>query len=106
MRPLLGRNSSFCYAIPYAGVMDLCAGVCMCRSIEGKSKHSLWLELCELITKHPQEVLAEGIDVEAILRGGIRKYKDEVRAVCRNGSMGLSLPEALPARHRCCPQYC
>eukprot|EP00878_Enallax_costatus_P012117 GHUV01012650.1.p1 GENE.GHUV01012650.1~~GHUV01012650.1.p1 ORF type:complete len:629 (+),score=144.11 GHUV01012650.1:374-2260(+) len=48
------------------------------RSIEGKSKHSLWLELCELITKHPQEVLAEGIDVEAILRGGIRKYKDEV----------------------------
>lgn len=50
------------------------------RSIEGKSKHSLWLELCELITKHPQEVMAEAIDVEAILRGGIRKYKDEVFA--------------------------
>eukprot|EP00775_Hariotina_reticulata_P012401 gene12401-12536_t len=48
------------------------------RSIEGKSKHQLWLELCELITKHPAEVLAEGIDVDAVLRGGIRKYKDEV----------------------------
>ncbi|WIA16429.1 hypothetical protein OEZ85_013118 [Tetradesmus obliquus] len=48
------------------------------RSIEGKSKHQLWLELCELITKHPAEVLAERIDVDAILRGGIRKYKDEV----------------------------
>jgi pre-mRNA-splicing factor SYF1 len=48
------------------------------RSIEGKSKHQLWLELCELITKHPAEVMAERIDVDAILRGGIRKYKDEV----------------------------
>jgi hypothetical protein len=34
---------------------------------------------CELITKHPAEVIAERIDVDAILRGGIRKYKDEVR---------------------------
>jgi pre-mRNA-splicing factor SYF1 len=51
------------------------------RSIEGKSKHQLWLELCELITKHPAEVMAERIDVDAILRGGIRKYKDEVRRV-------------------------
>jgi hypothetical protein len=49
------------------------------RSIEGKSKHQLWLELCDLITKHPADVLKEGIDVDAILRGGIRKYKDEVR---------------------------
>ncbi|KAF6261373.1 protein prenylyltransferase [Scenedesmus sp. NREL 46B-D3] len=48
------------------------------RSIEGKSKHQLWLELCELITKHPAEVIAERIDVDAILRGGVRKYKDEV----------------------------
>eukprot|EP00879_Flechtneria_rotunda_P016677 GHRR01017452.1.p1 GENE.GHRR01017452.1~~GHRR01017452.1.p1 ORF type:complete len:759 (+),score=226.66 GHRR01017452.1:413-2689(+) len=48
------------------------------RSIEGKSKHQLWLELCELITKHPAEVTAESIDVDSILRGGIRKYRDEV----------------------------
>lgn len=32
------------------------------RSLEGKSKHQLWLELCDLITKHPREV--EGTKVE------------------------------------------
>jgi hypothetical protein len=26
------------------------------RSLEGKSKHQLWLELCDIITKHPKEV--------------------------------------------------
>ena len=55
------------------------------RSIEGKSKHQLWLELCDLITKHPADVLKEGIDVDAILRGGIRKYKDEVGANSMSG---------------------
>ena len=49
-----------------------------CRSLEGKSKHQLWLELCDMITKHPKEVLDEDINVDAILRGGIRKYTDEV----------------------------
>jgi len=46
------------------------------RSLEGKSKHQLWLELCDLVTKHPKEV--EGIKVDAIIRGGIRKFTDEV----------------------------
>mmetsp|Transcript_22773 Transcript_22773/g.74136 ORF Transcript_22773/g.74136 Transcript_22773/m.74136 type:complete len:881 (+) Transcript_22773:19-2661(+) len=45
-------------------------------SLAGKSKHQLWLELCDLITKHPAEV--KGLKVEAILRGGIRKFTDEV----------------------------
>lgn len=26
------------------------------RSLEGKSKHQLWLELCDLVTKHPHDV--------------------------------------------------
>lgn len=65
------------------------------RSIEGKSKHQLWLELCDLITKHPADVLKEGIDVDAILRGGIRKYKDEVRA----GGAVLCCAVRLRARH-------
>ncbi len=47
------------------------------RSLEGKSKHQLWLELCDVITKHPDEVA--GLRVDAILRGGIRKFTDEVR---------------------------
>lgn len=46
------------------------------RSLQGKSKHQLWLELCEIITKHPLEV--RDIKVEAIIRGGIRKFTDEV----------------------------
>lgn len=46
------------------------------RSLQGKSKHQLWLELCDIITKHPQEV--QDMNVEAIIRGGIRKFTDEV----------------------------
>lgn len=49
----------------------------MFRSLQGKSKHQLWLELCDIITKHPQEV--QDMNVEAIIRGGIRKFTDEVR---------------------------
>ena len=49
------------------------------RSLEGKSKHQLWLELCEIITKHPAEVAAEkNIQVDAILRTGISRYSEEV----------------------------
>ena len=36
------------------------------RSLEGKSKHQLWLELCDIITKHPAEV--SRLRVDAILR--------------------------------------
>lgn len=46
------------------------------RSLEGKSRHQLWLELCDLITKHPAEVA--GMPVDAILRSGIRRFTDEV----------------------------
>eukprot|EP00798_Chlamydomonas_sp_ICE-L_P015815 gene15815-21933_t len=48
----------------------------MFRSLEGKSKHMLWLELCDIITKHPKDV--KDMRVDAILRGGIRKFTDEV----------------------------
>ncbi|KAL9355562.1 hypothetical protein Peur_053532 [Populus x canadensis] len=45
-------------------------------SIKGKTKHSLWLELCDLMTRHAKEV--SGLNVDAIIRGGIRKFTDEV----------------------------
>jgi pre-mRNA-splicing factor SYF1 len=48
------------------------------RSLEGKSKHQLWLELCDTITRHPKQVEGSGVDVEAVLRGGIRRFTDEV----------------------------
>jgi len=46
------------------------------QSLAGKSKHQLWLELCDLITKHPADVTS--LPVDAILRGGVRKFTDEV----------------------------
>ncbi|PPR89062.1 hypothetical protein GOBAR_AA31617 [Gossypium barbadense] len=45
-------------------------------SIKGKTKHRLWLELCDLLTTHATEV--SGLNVDAIIRGGIRKFTDEV----------------------------
>ncbi|CAA6661813.1 unnamed protein product [Spirodela intermedia] len=45
-------------------------------SIKGKTKHKLWLELCDLLTKHATDV--SGLKVDAIIRGGIRKFTDEV----------------------------
>jgi hypothetical protein len=52
------------------------------RSLEGKSKHQLWLELCDIVTKHPKEVA--GLKVDAILRSGIRKFTDEVCQASRH----------------------
>ncbi|MCO5551628.1 hypothetical protein L7F22_005133 [Adiantum nelumboides] len=46
------------------------------QSIKGKTRHQLWLELCDLLTKHANEV--SGLKVDAIIRGGIRKFTDEV----------------------------
>ncbi|KAL3815064.1 hypothetical protein ACJIZ3_016332 [Penstemon smallii] len=45
-------------------------------SIKGKTKHRLWLELCDLLTQHAREI--SGLNVDAIIRGGIRKFTDEV----------------------------
>ncbi|KAF3957404.1 hypothetical protein CMV_017583 [Castanea mollissima] len=43
---------------------------------QGKTKHRLWLKLCDLLTKHANEV--SGLNVDAIIRGGIRKFTDGV----------------------------
>ncbi|XP_058749791.1 uncharacterized protein LOC131622765 [Vicia villosa] len=45
-------------------------------SIKGKTKHMLWLELCDLVIRHANEV--SGLNVDAIIRAGIRKFSDEV----------------------------
>jgi pre-mRNA-splicing factor SYF1 len=44
-------------------------------SREGRSKHEIWLQLCDLLSKHPSAV--SGIKAEAIIRAGIRKFTDE-----------------------------
>ncbi|KAI3904851.1 hypothetical protein MKW92_037633 [Papaver armeniacum] len=45
-------------------------------SVKGKTKHQLWLELCDLLTSHATEV--SGLDVDAIIRAGISKFTDMV----------------------------
>ena len=44
-------------------------------STRGKSRHALWMELCELVSKNPKHVKA--LRVEAILRSGLRTFTDE-----------------------------
>lgn len=44
-------------------------------SKEGKSKHQLWNELCELISKNPDKI--KSLKVEPIIRQGIKRYPDQ-----------------------------
>ena len=67
------------------------------RSLEGKSKHQLWLELCDLVTKHPAECAA--LRVDAILRSGIRKFTDEARASAPRTAPGLARRRPPRAAH-------
>lgn len=45
-------------------------------SKHGKSNHQLWNELCELISKNPNEI--HSLNVDAIIRGGLRRYTDQL----------------------------
>ncbi len=46
------------------------------QSKYSKSKHQLWHELCDLLSKNPMKIFS--IKVEPILRQGIEKYVDQV----------------------------
>lgn len=45
-------------------------------SQQGKSKHDLWTELLTLIVKNPTKI--KSLNVDAIIRGGIRRFTHEV----------------------------
>eukprot|EP00405_Crypthecodinium_cohnii_P040860 CAMPEP_0206553906 /NCGR_PEP_ID=MMETSP0325_2-20121206/16885_1 /ASSEMBLY_ACC=CAM_ASM_000347 /TAXON_ID=2866 /ORGANISM="Crypthecodinium cohnii, Strain Seligo" /LENGTH=969 /DNA_ID=CAMNT_0054053921 /DNA_START=161 /DNA_END=3066 /DNA_ORIENTATION=+ len=45
-------------------------------SMEGKTRHQLWMDLCDLVSRHPAEV--KSLNIEAIIRSGIRQFTDEV----------------------------
>lgn len=45
------------------------------NSVKGTTKQGLWLELCDLLVKHANEV--SGFDVDALIRVRIRKFRDE-----------------------------
>lgn len=42
-----------------------------------RTVHSLWMQLCDMITQHPEDVSPK-LNVEAILRSGIAQFTDEV----------------------------
>merc|ERR1740128_808332 len=42
----------------------------------GKSNHTLWNELCEMISKNPVKI--QSLNVDAIIRSGLRRYTDQV----------------------------
>eukprot|EP00435_Cladocopium_sp_Y103_P038615 s1411_g10.t1 len=45
-------------------------------SMEGKTRHQLWMDLCDLVSKHPADIKA--LNIESIIRSGIRQFTDEV----------------------------
>lgn len=42
-----------------------------------RTAHSLWMQLCDMISQHPEKV-SRKLNVEAILRSGIAQFTDEV----------------------------
>eukprot|EP00771_Trimastix_marina_P000533 gnl/Trimastix_PCT/1553.p1 GENE.gnl/Trimastix_PCT/1553~~gnl/Trimastix_PCT/1553.p1 ORF type:complete len:878 (-),score=280.43 gnl/Trimastix_PCT/1553:33-2603(-) len=46
------------------------------QSLKGKSKHQMWLELCDVLSEHAEEI--QQVNAEAVIRGGIVKFRDEV----------------------------
>ncbi|GBG31829.1 Pre-mRNA-splicing factor SYF1 [Hondaea fermentalgiana] len=49
-------------------------------SAEGRTLHDIWIQLCDLIVKYPAKAANLGrnkLDVEAVLRAGLRRFSDE-----------------------------
>merc|ERR1719392_60628 len=57
-------------------VLAKCVNNAEFTSRQGKSNHQLWNELCDLISKNPGQI--KSLNVDAIIRGGLRKYTDQV----------------------------
>jgi pre-mRNA-splicing factor SYF1 len=46
-------------------------------SPSGQTQHQMWMHLCDLCARHPNDV-ADAVNVEALIRTGITKFSDEV----------------------------
>ena len=67
-------------------------------SPSGKSRHEMWMHLCDLCANHPQHV-CDVLDVESIIRGGISRFSDEVgRLWCRLADYYIRLGQFEQAR--------
>lgn len=66
-------------------------------SATGKSSHALWMQLCSIVSQHPAQVA--GLNVEAIIRSGLRRFTDEVgRLWCALADYFIRLGEFERAR--------
>lgn len=45
-------------------------------SRQGKSRHELWMQLCDILTQHPEQI--HSVRVEPIIRSALAKYTNEV----------------------------
>jgi pre-mRNA-splicing factor SYF1 len=54
-------------------------------SKHGKTQHQLWVELCELLSKHASDI--QTVKAEPIIRAGIARFSDMV------GRLWVSLAE-------------
>lgn len=45
-------------------------------SAEGKSRHELWMRLCDLCVQHADEITS--LKVEPVIRSALRRYTNEV----------------------------
>lgn len=69
-----------------------------CISESGKSRHSYWMELCNICATHPLQV-CNLLKVETIIRGGIATFSDEVgRLWCRLADYYIRLGQFEKAR--------
>ena len=46
------------------------------QSKKGKTRHQMWMDLCRLVSEHPDEVVS--VRVEPVLREGLRRFTDMV----------------------------
>ena len=46
------------------------------KSLKGRTKHDLWMQLCSLLSQHPEHI--KGIEAEPVIRSGLRQFSDEV----------------------------
>lgn len=68
-------------------------------SPSGKSKHQLWMRLCDLCAAHPED-LPSLLDVDQIIRSGLSRFRDEVgRLWCKLADYYIRLGRFEEARN-------
>mmetsp|Transcript_2417 Transcript_2417/g.3520 ORF Transcript_2417/g.3520 Transcript_2417/m.3520 type:complete len:886 (+) Transcript_2417:38-2695(+) len=68
-------------------------------SPQNNTKHQVWMRLCDICAKHPNEVGKNGLNVDAIIRSGLKRFSDEVgRLWCKLADYYIRLGQFERAR--------